>query len=688
SADVSADVGSLSKAYTLYSALTPVMQPSGVGGANTPPAEAGLAEPEAPLTITKGSAKVAMKVVREDQLTSVNLSEVRISNLALAKGPGNFKSPRDMVLSLAASLDATDAIRQISVSKLSGDLAVATATLSEPLVISGLDTDKMVAKGALKVDGKIEDISRLLEALGGTAPGTGYPYAGQLAMTQRVTSDGGPIQLAGNVRATDFVVFQQGTQTPAFTEKQLDLTQDLTLDTTTKRAAIKTLALDMVSSGALKMNVVGGLTDWDAARKLDDKTRVDMTYDLAKLWPIIKPLISEKPDDYKDLVIAGQAKRTFELSGSYPAKDASGKELAFHESVRTLLTSGDSGLTVQKFSYDGIELADVDLPLQLIAGGKLVTVYADRPREKRHPAPAKFNGGTLDLGGFTIDLSQEQPRLSIPKKQHLLGGVSMNPLFANNVLGKFLNPSFVDPEQARGLIDVTVGEVRDVPLGDLITGKNNGRAHLILSIREVNIGNKFLNSILSKVNVDTRDGALLANIRDAQITVENGILTQDLDFMLEKFTLAFDGRVRLADQALLPLNMSIPTAQLRDISDDLRKWVPEAITIPMTGTTTAPKYNLDVVVQGLVVEAGKKALLGGALDRAIGRQPAPTIPGAGGASTKPADPAKPQDAIGGLLEGLLNRKRDDERKREEEKKREQEKSSAPSGSDRISQPKN
>src|SRR5688572_17826362 len=501
-------------------------------------------------------------------------------------------------------------------------------------------------------------------------------------MTQSVTSSGGPMQVTGKATATDFVVFQQGTQTPAFTEKQLDFTQDLTLDTTAKRAIIKTLALDMVSSGALKMNVVGGVSDWEVARKIDDKTRVELAYDLAKLWPIIKPLISEKPDDYKDLVIAGQAKRTFTLSGSYPAKDASGKELAFHESIRTLLAGGDSGLTVQKFSYEGVELADVDLPLNLIAGGKIVTVYAERPRDKRHPAPAKLNGGTLDLGGFTIDLSQEQPRLSIPSKQLLLGGVSMNPLFANNILGKFINPSFVDPEEARGLIDVRVGEVRNVPLGDMINGKNDGRANLILSIREVNIGNKFLNNVLSKVNVDTRDGALLANIRDAQITIENGILTQDLDFVLEKFTLAFDGRVRLADQALLPLNLSIPTAQLRGLSEDLRKYVPDAITIPITGTTTAPKYNLDVVVQNLVVEAGKKALLGGALDRTLGRQPAAPAPGG---TTQPAP--KPQDPIGGLLEGLLNRKRDDERRREEEKKREQEKAPAPSGSDRISQPK-
>ncbi|HEV2296398.1 MAG TPA: hypothetical protein VGR35_21320 [Tepidisphaeraceae bacterium] len=674
-ADVTADVESLSKVYTLASAFSsPTTQPT-VAAAGEP------AEPQPPLNVQSGSARIQMRLAREGHQTNVNISEARIRDLALTKGPGQFKSPRDIVITLAASLDATDAIRQVSVTKLNGDLAVATAVLAEPLVISNLDRDSTTAKGALKVDGKIEEIARLLEAVAGEAPGTTFPYAGQLAMTQRITSAGGPIQLTGKATATDFVVFQQGTQTPVFTEKQLELTDNVTLHMDTKRAAIETFALNMVSSGALKANLTGGISQWETARRLDENMRLELTYDLAKLWPIIRPLIADTPDDFKDLVIAGQAQRTFVLNGSYPAIDANGNELPFHESIKSLTASG--GLAVQKFNYEGFDLTDLDLPLYLLSGGQLVTVYADRPREKRHPTPAKLNGGTIDLGGFTIDLGHEQPRLSIPRKQGLLADVSLNPVFAHNVLGKFLNPSFVDPEQARGLIDVTVGEVTNVPLGDLITGKNGGRAFLIMSIREVQIGNEFINNILSRLDVDTRDGAILANIRDAQITIEDGVLAQDLDFMLETFTLAFDGRVRLKDQALLPLVMSIPTARLRALGDDVRKYVPEAITVPITGTTTAPKWNLDVVVQNLVVEAGKKALLGGALDRALGKDPAPTptTSGTGGATTRRSDPAKPQDPLGGLLEGVLNRARDSDRKREEEKKQE------PSGSDRISQPK-
>jgi hypothetical protein len=262
----------------------------------------------------------------------------------------------------------------------------------------------------------------------------------------------------------------------------------------------------------------------------------------------------------------------------------------------------------------------------------------------------------MDFGGFVLNLAAEQPRLSIAKKQHLLSEVTMNPLFAHNVLGKWINPSFVDPEQARGLIDLTVGDVTNVPLGDLITGKNDGKAYVILSIREVNIGNKFMNTLLSQLNVGSKNGVVTANIRDADLSIENGILTERMPFMLDKATLLFDGQVRLKDQALLPLNLKIPTATLK-LSNDLRKYVPEFITMPITGTTTAPKWNLDVVVQNLAVEAGKKALLGNVLDRAGGKTPAP---GSGGATSQPSP-----DPVGGLLENILGgkKKKDDEPKR-------------------------
>ena len=125
-------------------------------------------------------------------------------------------------------------------------------------------------------------------------------------------------------------------------------------------------------------------------------------------------------------------------------------------------------------------------------------------------------------------------------------------------------------------------------------------------------------------------------------------------FMIDKLGLQFDGRVRLADQALLPLNLKIPTAMLK-FDDKLRKYLPEELAIPITGTTTAPKWNLDAVVQTLAVEAGKKALLGNVLDRAgVGARP----PGEG-STTQPAQ----KDPLGGLLDDILGgkRKRDEER---------------------------
>jgi hypothetical protein len=153
------------------------------------------------------------------------------------------------------------------------------------------------------------------------------------------------------------------------------------------------------------------------------------------------------------------------------------------------------------------------------------------------------------------------------------------------------------------------------------------------------------------MNVGGKNGVLTANIRDADLTIQNGVLTQRMPFMLDKATLLFDGQVRLKDQALLPLNLKIPTSALK-LSDDLRKYIPEEIVMPITGTTTAPKWNLDVLVQNLAVEAGKKALLGGVLDKATGSKGLPA-PGKPGATSQPANP----DPLGGLLQDILGGKK-------------------------------
>src|SRR4029078_13314015 len=100
--------------------------------------------------------------------------------------------------------------------------------------------------------------------------------------------------------------------------------------------------------------------DWEVQRKLDG-VALDLAYDLEKLWPLIKPMLApETQESLKDLKIAGQQKRTFNVRGSYPAKVAgSDRELAFHESIANV--SGDGALIFALLDTNGAHIENFEL---------------------------------------------------------------------------------------------------------------------------------------------------------------------------------------------------------------------------------------------------------------------------------------------------------------------------------------
>jgi hypothetical protein len=599
------------------------------------PAEPADAEqPLPPLEMVSGSANGTVNVAFSGEGQKIDVQDMRISNLALRRGPGAFQAEQDMLINLAATMRGSEEASEIRVESLDANLGVARATLVTPFVMRTLPSGSNETSGTLKVDGQIDRISRLLEALQGQPAGEGFPYGGTLAMTQAITSSGDATTIKGDLRATDFVVYQAGK--PAFTEKQLQLKQDVRINSASESLSLDNLVLDMASSKALRLTLAGAIRQWQTTRVFDN-VKADVSYDLAQLWPIIRPLIAEAPEDYKDLVIAGTDNRTFILRGSYPA----GKP--FHEAIKSL--EADGGFAVGQFSYLGINIDKLEIPVTL-RKGVMETAYSDRPRARRYAPPAICNGGELNLAGIFVDLGFEQPRLSIPKDHKLLTGVTMNPLFSDNILGTFINPTFVDPEEAQGLVDIQIVACEKVPIGDLIKGRNDGRAEILMSIREVNIGNKFVNQLVGALKPNAfRNGALQGNINNARLVIQNGQLSQNLAIQVEDVALAFDGTVRLVDQALVPLNFTIPSALLEQIPERYLKYVPETVKVPITGTTRAPKWNLDRVVAQLVTEAGKKALLGGALDQ-LGGERRPN-----GTTTAPAKD-EPQKRIGDLIDSL------------------------------------
>jgi hypothetical protein len=456
------------------------------------------------------------------------------------------------------------------------------------------------------------------------------PYRGNYAVAQSVGTVTGNVKLAGNVTVDDFQVLGADGK-PQFTEKQLVIANDLVADPTKKIATINNVELSMPQSQAAGVKLKGTIHDWEIQRKLDGTT-LALAYDLEKLWPMIKPLLDpQTQESYKDLKIAGKFERVFAVAGSYPAKDASGKELAFNESIKPLKVNG--GLGVALLDTSGLNLQNLELPVSL-ADGQLVTLYMDKPKEQRAAKPAQLNGGTLDLNSILVDLTSEEPRISIGKNQKLIANASFNPLLGDS-FGKFINPVFANATQAKGLIDLTVLSCDKLALGEAMKGPKSGTASFVFNLREMDIANPLGNILfgeslrkipgLSKQAADTE--AFRGQIQNAQVSIDRGIITENITYEIGKrppdarpgapakpsqlYPMTFKGTVAMAD---LRQNLAVMLPSAMFNSKEVMQFLPNGVPVTLKGLTTAPEPDFGNFARIMVEEIAKSqvgGLLGG-----------------------------------------------------------------------------
>jgi hypothetical protein len=333
----------------------------------------------------------------------------------------------------------------------------------------------------------------------------------------------------------------------------------------------------------------------------DMQLHASLDYDLASLWPIIQPMLGEK---YKGLSITGHYQKQFNITGSYPANQP------FSAAIQTVKADGD--LAVESLAYNGLNLQNVVVPFML-AGGKVTTVYARKPPGQNTAPPATANGGTLYLGDLTVDLAQDPPVLSIRAGKVLVSHLTINPLFTGTILARIVNnPVFTGAKQASGLLDLTADDCTDLPLSDRVMEPgNSGKIDLRLSLTKLNIG--LAGNPLEPV---LKQNSFEANVNDGTIAITNGICTEHIKFMTGEYTLGFDGKVRLSDQAFMPMIVSFPiraiaqkTRLVRD--PNVIANLPESLNIQIEGTVQNPKYGIDKKAARAIAQATEKALLGG-----------------------------------------------------------------------------
>lgn len=582
-AQVSLDVADLPRLQGLIEAFSP---PAAADDQSVQP-------PAPPLEVKRGSMTAQIGITRQGDLTLINLAP-KANDVVLTRGAGSYAiKPVDLKVTLAA------ADSELRISQLEGSAGVAAVSLQEPVVIKN-PGGKLSVSGVVHVNGELADLSRLLDLLQARRS-TQETYLGKFDLNQKLSTAGQAIALNGNLQIEDFRVRDEGRE--VFNEKLVKLVNDLNLDQEAKSIVFQNVSLEMPTSKALALKLTGRIEQYDTQRKFDD-VQADLTYDLAKIWRVVQPLMS-KPGEKNDLVVAGTASRSFRVNGSYPA------DVPFNQAIKSLQATGS--IVVAKLETKGLAFQDLDVPI-LLKDGK-VTFESDINVAALQKKPiASCNGGTVDLSGMAIDLGQEHPRISTPKNHVLIHGMRLNPILANTALGD-VTPLFADPQQVNGVVDLTIVECDQLPLDNLLTEQsrtNTGRAEVLLSVSELNIVNQFANFLLGIFDQQALAGrGLQGNIKDARITLERGIATQDLVFELGRYPLAFSGKVGLANQRLMPLNITLPPTLLRMIDKNLIKYLPDGIAIPITGTTRNFQIQLDQVIPNLIAEAGKRALIEG-----------------------------------------------------------------------------
>jgi hypothetical protein len=429
----------------------------------------------------------------------------------------------------------------------------------------------------------------------------------------------------------------------------------------------------MESTKALELKLSGNVLDYSTRRRMENVAGT-IGYDWAKLWEIVKPMVSKETQENLKLRIAGQSQRQFALGGSYPAVGADGKPLPFNEAIKSLTGHFEGGF--QMLDVNGLQVQNLELPLTLDAG-KLTVAYHDKPQGQNLPPPADCNSGKLNIGGAVVDLTEEAPRLSMPKGTKLLSGATLNPVFSDMFGGMINNPLFVSPSEARGLVDITVVQCDRLPLDSLVlknARENDGRAEFLFSIKEVFLGNSTLMEALKLAGQAEFARSLQGEIRESRVIIERGQTRQDVTINTSESDRPFRiyGSTEL-DTKRLNLTFTIPPQLLRQLGPTGRQvaeLMSDGIPVPLGGTTRAPQLDL----QRAFTSALKEGLIPGLLKKATGADRASgssrddgSMKQGGNQSTEPPPPAVPVKDLFDLI-GKQTQKKDKDKDKQDRKR--------------------
>jgi hypothetical protein len=585
------------------------------------------------LRASSGSGMFAIHVGHDNGAIDATL-RTELYDLGIGHGSAGYRFSAPVVATgeVAIAADATSgAIQSINVKSLDADLSVAKLSVTQPIALADLSAALPTASGAFTITGDVAAASRALEAVSGLPAGS-YPYAGNLNLATQFSTERGRVSVAQSGGIANFAVLQSDLKTPSFSESQVTVNNKFQINTRNDTLTANPgegIQIATASSKALGLTMTGVLHDWETKRVFDG-VHVGVDYDLAKLWMIIQPTLSPaQRQSYADLKLTGAYHKDFLLSGSLPGN------VPFATGVKSLIASGD--LTVDEFSHNGLDATKIDVPIDLHDGVARVA-YAGRPAGQEMPTPAACNGGTIDIGGASVDLTADAPRLSTPANRKVLNSVSINSVVGKTAFASL--PMFASSDQTTGQVSLTFVKCDRLPLGDLLNStdaSNDGSASLLLDVTNL----KFNGGLVGGIDSVISGNLGVASINGGILDIAHGVASSDISLQFgsnASRTLRFNGDTILSSQQLRNYFVTIAPQLLRKWFPGAEKSLPNGLSAPVTGTATSPHLDL----KGALLKSAP-GLLGGALGGGSSNA------GQSGGATQPTDQLF--NALGNILGG-------------------------------------
>jgi flagellar basal body-associated protein FliL len=578
----------------------------------------------APLEFVTGSATFNGNVKRDDASKTTNVAfTFNGDSFAIARGKTGVNWAQPVTANVVAQLrNDGPKLSQVEVSKLDANLPnTLTVSMPTPVKLTNLVGGKPDVQGEIALDGQLGPLGLLLQTLQGSETNP-IGLIGKLNAKQSIGTTGGGnvITLSGNLDLSRLRPIDPNAQPIPESLQTLAIKNDVVIDLATGRADVRQVQIAAPNEPeALAVTLSGAIGKLGTENVLD-AVAVRVQYDLAKLSPLIQPLLREKAENF---AAEGKGDETFKLEGSYPLVDSAGKPLPRSTSIRSL--SGGGVLRAKRVYYKGADLTAVELPITLKDGIASIT-YPGKTGRDRFPPATQVNGGQLYLAGMFVDLKTPVPTLSVARDQVIIENMQLNAVLANQ-LGRYVSVLFTEANKASGIVNVKSIRVDALPL-DVASARDQQVGRI-----EISVDGLYLDGQVPKLlaqALDLGSDGIRGTISGSIVEFSNGLSNSDLSFVIRRtervrddkgkerevaidLPLRFAGKIDLKQMTLVDTRLEFPTQLIK--SREVQKVLGATAVIPIRGALASPQIDW----AGFLQENLRKGLLNpGALQGLFG----------------------------------------------------------------------